>query len=163
MKRVFSLFTASACIAGPAGVTRWLLVNVEEAGVGEPGERPRRWMKIKYLQWQLSQPVACWINISMRSEWSKIIHSVTDEACGWDVSLPFKVLPAWSFIVWAGAGLAVIWATSTRVTKVSRAALITLWPLCVVLAALWKEVNTRHSPADSGYPEGYVWQLRWGR
>lgn len=86
MKRVFSLFTASACIAGPAGVTRWLLVNVEEAGVGEPGERPWWWMKIKYLKWQLSQPVACWINISMRSEWSKIIHSVTDEACGWDVS-----------------------------------------------------------------------------
>lgn len=41
---VSSLFTASSCIAGPACVTCWLLVNVQEAGVREPTRSAERIM-----------------------------------------------------------------------------------------------------------------------
>lgn len=44
--------------------------------------------------------------------------------------------PARSLVVWTGARLAVVWATSAWVSKVPGAALVALGSLRVVLAAL---------------------------
>ena len=56
-------------------------------------------------------------------------------SCACDVGGPLT-LPPCGLIVGAGAGLAVVGATSARVTKVAGATLVTLRALCVVLAAL---------------------------
>ena len=47
------------------------------------------------------------------------------------------LIPAGCLSVWAGAGLAVVMATSAGVSKVARSTLIALRTFCVVLAALW--------------------------
>lgn len=58
-------------------------------------------------------------------------------------------LPPRGLIVRAGAGLAVVGATSSRVAEVAGATLVTLRALCVVLAALWGPQDSGHSRTPS--------------
>lgn len=149
MISVSSLVTASACVARSAGVTRWLLINVQEASVGEPAEKGQ-WINTTY-SWLVSST----LNERKEPEPKPLnelcfqrerLHS----ACGClclcpkqftlEVSLWSVPLPPRGLRIRAGTRFAVVVATSGRVAKVAGATFVTLRPFCVVLAALqWKE------------------------